>query len=487
MTDPRVQQAQVYQQAKAAHARRDYPRAIGLYRELLRRRPKDALLLRLMGAAELGAGDAASAARHLESALKGDPRDAGGWADLARARLIQTRLPEAVEAAERAMAVDEAAPSSLLVLAQCLCALGRTGEAERRISSAVESAEDPMHPELAVAWALVCQRNGRPHDGLRRLADMADETSSSPTLLYAIAELHETAGEYERSWTLIERANRVACPSFDVPRFVAEGRHVLEAWRSQEMGRLPRAGFETQRPLFIVGLPRAGLGLVEQILAAHPSVHASGATNAISMLASRLIAAVGAPSAPLHQRMGSLTQQLVDRAGAAYLTDTRQRHESAVRVVDRLPGGFTLVGWIRSMLPGARIIHVLRDSLDTGASCYSRNTPARPRWTYDLNACGEAIRMDRAFMEHWTTAYPDEPVHTICYESIVENPDAEIRRLIEYAGLTWDDACLKFYDSERIAPASVFGDIRRPVHAKSVGRGEWYRPWLGPLIETLSR
>jgi len=477
----------MYQQAKEAHARRDWPRAIGLYRDLLRRRPKDALLLRLLGAAELAAGDTGSAARHLASAVRVNPRDAGAWADLSRAHLMHTRLPEAVEAAERSVELDAKLPGSHYALAQALCALGRTGEAERNLAPAIEAASDPLPPELAVAWSLVCQRNGRPQDALRRVAALADEAHAAPSLLYAIAELHETAGDYERAWGLIERANRAVAPAYDAEHFAREGRGLLDAWRTQEMGRLPRAGFETERPLFIVGLPRAGLGLVEQILAAHPQVHASGVTNAVSLLATRLVAAVGAPSAPMHQRMASITQQLIDRAGAAYLTDSRQRSETATRVVDRLPGGFTLVGWIRSMLPGARIIHVVRDTLDTAASCYTRNAIGRPRWTYDLRGCGEAIHLDRVFMDHWASAYPDEPVHTICYEQIIEDPDRQIRNLVEQAGLPWDDACLRFYESDRIAPASVFGDIRRPIHARSVGRAEWYRPWLGPLIETLGR
>lgn len=484
MADPRVQLAQLYQDAKAAHARREYARAVPLYRRVLERRPNDALLLRLLGAAELGIGDLEAGAKRLTQSLELNPKDAGAWADLATAHLHLAHLAPSEAAARRAIELDPSLVGVLPALCRSLCTQGRPEEAERALAPFADQLDDGP-PALAEAFAFTAVRTDQAEAGVKMLGHWLERRDTPTALRFQLGELLEAARRYDQAWALYESANAGLRTQFDASRFRAEGDTLLHAWASEETARMPAAGFETERPLFLVGLPRAGLGIAEQILASHPQVHALGATGVLPTLGSRLINAVGASSAPLRQRLGAITRQLIDRAGAAYLNDAQKRNDDAARVVERLAGGFALVGWIRRILPGARVVYVLREATDTGVSAYCRDMPARPMWASDLATCGGVVRLERKFMALWAER-ADVPIHTFCYERLLEEPEREIRALIEFTGLPWNDACLRYGESEKVAPSAPWSQSRLPIHTRSVGRSDWYRRHLGPMLEAMA-
>ena len=331
--------------------------------------------------------------------------------------------------------------------------------------------------------------------GLLRSAKLPDDQRA--VLAFALAHYLSAAGERQaafdwyRTGNLMRRAHlQAGGHRFDAAlheSFLDARKQVFTpAFFAARQG----FGADSERPVFIVGLPRSGTTLVEQILAAHGQVHGAGELRDMALTAlARLPVLTGgektypdcvpdlAPDAAGNLAAGYLARlaELAAKAGKA----------DATRVIDKMPFNFLHLGLIHLLFPNARIIHCRRDARDLGLSCFTTNFADAHPWTTDLGEIAQYINAYERLMAHWRDVLPDGVMTEVRYEDLVADVEAESRRLVSFIGLRWRKACLDFHKSGRVVTTASRAQVRQPIYAGSVGRWKEYGADLAPLLDAL--
>ena len=237
-------------------------------------------------------------------------------------------------------------------------------------------------------------------------------------------------------------------------------------------------GSSSETPVFIVGMPRSGTSLTEQILASHPLVAGAGELREINAIAAEMRRSTGYPLAPLPETA------LKDGA-AAYLARLADIGGAATRVTDKMPTNFVYLGLIARLFPNARVIHTRRDPMDTGLSCYFQNFHGgNNAYIYSFEQIGHFYGLYQRLMDLWRSVLPLKMLE-IDYEALVGDQEGESRKMIEFVGLEWDDACLDFHKTERSVSTASKSQVRQPIYKSSVGAWRRFEARLGPLAKAL--
>ena len=234
----------------------------------------------------------------------------------------------------------------------------------------------------------------------------------------------------------------------------------------------------------MVGFPRSGTTLVEQILASHPQIHGAGELGYLDHVATSFRAAA-APGLGFPDYLPHLAAAESRALGEAYVERLRSLAPAAARITDKLPENYLNIGLIHLILPRARIIHVRRDPLDVCVSCFSINFSGGLTYTSDLGELGRTYRRYLELMAHWRRLLPPGAMLELAYEEVVGDLEGQARRLIEYCGLAWDPRCLEFHETRRMVRTASVNQVRQPLYSSSLQRWRRYERHLGPLIEAL--
>jgi tetratricopeptide (TPR) repeat protein len=407
--------------------------------------PADPALLARLGGAYRNAGRTVAAVAAYRRIVALEPDDARAQLDLAAALNELGETAEAADCAARALSMDPASAAAWFLRSEL-----------KRFA-----ADDP---DIAAMETLLASASGQATDSEDRL-----------NLEFALAKAWMDVGEPDRAFAHLDRANRQRRAGFtydveaDVDRFAAIARSFSHA-RAAEA---PGLGDPSDLPVFVVGMPRSGTSLIEQILASHPEVHGAGELKALGQ--------VVAGAAELANRPGRDLAAL----GRAYVERAAPLAAGKRRLVDKMPGNFQYAGLIRLILPNARIIHCRRNPLDTCLSCYSKKFNERQDFAYDLRELGLYYRAYDQLMTHWRALLPAERFIEVRYEDVVDHLEAEARRLIAFCGLEWDAACLDFHQTRRPVLTASAAQVRQPLYRTSLARWELYRSHLAPLLQAL--
>ena len=261
---------------------------------------------------------------------------------------------------------------------------------------------------------------------------------------------------------------------------------IAEAVRRQPARSLCAARAIPRRlPIFIVGMPRSGSTLVEQILASHPQVHAAGELKNLDRVVQRRVRRGTAGRFLFRRASAALDADGLRRLGQAYLASLPPLADGKTRITDKAPSNFFHVGLIRLILPNARIIHTMRDPVDTCVSCFSRLFTHGQAFSYDLAELGRYYRWYHELMDHWRSVLPAGAMLDVSYEDVVDNLEEQARRLIDYCGLPWDDRCLSFHETSRPIATASNVQVRQPLYRSSLARWRRYEAYLEPLLAEL--
>ncbi|MFM0158599.1 tetratricopeptide repeat-containing sulfotransferase family protein [Paraburkholderia sediminicola] len=258
-------------------------------------------------------------------------------------------------------------------------------------------------------------------------------------------------------------------------------KRIAEAFTPELYARLQGAGKPSALPVFIVGMPRSGTTLIEQIVSSHPQVTGAGELSALRLV----VDGSGLFPEKLETLAGQGAAQFLDQLGQAYLSRVAPLAEGRARLVDKMPGNFLYAGLIPLILPGARVIHVRRDPVDTCLSCYTKLFGGEQQFTYNQSELGVFYRHYERLMAHWREVLPSERFIEVDYETVVDNLEGEARRLVDFLGLPWDAACLSFHDNRRVVRTASVNQVRQPIYKTSKGRWKAYAGYLAPLLEAL--
>ncbi|MGO9774016.1 MAG: tetratricopeptide repeat-containing sulfotransferase family protein, partial [Roseiarcus sp.] len=368
-----------------------------------------------------------------------------------------------------------------------LLQLGRVAEASAAIDAAVTFAPTRAQSYYHAAMARRFER-GDPRFG--PMEDLALENSPLDAdertyAHFALGKAYADVEDHQRSFRHFSAgaALRRGLCAYDEAEVLGRFERTRLAYTGELM-RADHGGDPCPVPVFVVGMPRSGTTLVEQILASHPAVHGAGEINDFDQAAADL---GGAAARTLlgPEAVWRMTGEDFRRLGADYLRRIRVGAPAASRIVNKMPDNFRFAGLIALALPNARILHVRRDPVDTCFSCFSTRFTEILPYTYDLAELGRYYRAYEALMGHWRDALPQGMMLEVRYEDVVADLERQVRRILAHCGLEWDARCLDFHRNERTVRTASLAQVRRPLYKSSVGRWRRYEAFLGPLIAAL--
>ena len=306
---------------------------------------------------------------------------------------------------------------------------------------------------------------------------------------FTVGKMLEDAGRHEESFAAYAEGNRAKRETtpWDEPAHLDLQRRIIATFTREKLSRhdVPSSA-EGPTPIFIVGMPRSGTSLLEQVLSTLPDIHGAGE---ITWLPETLHVENGDPGADcgaFPQTLAEYSTEEYLQLGRRYIERLRDLAPNATHVVDKLPDNFQHIGLIHLMFPNARIVHSMRDPMDSCFSCFSRLFIANNLgYSYDLGAVGRYWVSYHELMRHWHDVLPAGRILDVSYESMVGDFENQARRLVEYLGLPWDDRCLGFHQNRRIVKTASVAQVRKPIYKTSVARWKAYERHLGALFDVV--
>ncbi|MDP6270240.1 MAG: sulfotransferase [Alphaproteobacteria bacterium] len=485
--------------------------AIAGFRRLLAAGPQGPVQANLAQALRQ-AGRFAEAAEAYQDALAAEPEAAELWAGQGQVLAALGRHGEAAASFRRALEIRPDYPEAGLNLAICLrdggqfaAALaacddvlaGQPGDVAALATKAgvlAREGDDGAAAEIVLPLIAAGQRDSALALVFAGLAGRLDRTGEAIALLedllaeapeahwrqrchYRLAALHDLDGDVDRAFGHYRAANAEGLDEAAAEADAEACRVMLQAWPGPGLAQSESPA----APVFVIGMPRSGTSLVEQILASHPQVFGAGELTEMRDIALDLPQLLGSQT-PYPDCLAELDGDTITRAAGRYLE--RLAEFDAAAVIDKMPHNFLHLGLISRLFPRARVIHLRRDALDTCFSCYAQDFGERHAYSRSLGALGRTYVAYRKLMAHWR-AELDLAILEIDYEDIVGDLEPAARRLVAFIGLDWHSDCLRFHENRRFVASASFDQVRQPIYDRSLGRGGRYRQHLGPLIEEL--
>jgi tetratricopeptide (TPR) repeat protein len=510
--------------ALACHQGGNLSEAERWYRQAAALRPQDAELPFRLGLVLMSLARPDDAAEQFREAARIRPDLAEAWNNLGNVYFLQGKIPEAIdcyrataklrplyaeaclnlgnalrendEIAEGLTWYQEAVrlkPNYLKArnnLGAALLEQGQVEEAEAHFREYLR--QRPGAPQVLcnlAANGLYSDADPRPDDLRVRLNDPQLSPMDRSQLHTALGFLLDRSGNHDEAFVHFREGNHLRRElsrqeglTFDPAEHSRFIDRMIATFTPAYFDRVRGLGIDSEVPLFVVGMPRSGSSLVEQILSHHPEVAGAGELREIPKLVASLPERLGGKD-PYPECARQLTGEAARQAAAAYLGRLEKLAGKAPRITDKMLENFLHLGLIATLFPRARAIHCIRDPLDVAVSCYQQIFRGLV-YTRDLGDFGRYYKEYERLMAHWRSVLP-LPVLDVVYEELVADVEGVSRRLVDFCGLPWDDRCLRFYENPRAVRTVSKLQVRRPVYASSIGRWRRYAAHLGPLRDAL--
>lgn len=439
-------------------------------------------------------GDNTRAAKLLKIALLHDPESSDLKFKLAAVHKTRGEVEESMALYDELLAQSPHTPRFAAAKAILLEKTGGFDEGFELIEPYLQDRK--YIPFVAMAFAKLSRHANRREEAVHYIEDTlansselmrkdtfddASEITQESTLHFELGKLYDALGDYDAAFRCYKNYN---------DRVKGGDRRMEETFVRIEnvftrdfLATAPVSTISTSRPIFIVGMPRSGTTLTEQILSSHPEVAGGGELSEMHTISEHL-------PVLLHSRLPSpeclreLTTEVVDTIARRYLARLNTISSSARHVTDKMPHNFAQIGLIRLMFPQAKIIHSIRNPLDNCLSIYFSQFNRVHNYASDLTRLGEHHSAYTRLMRHWNDLFEGEILEHR-YEDVIADQEGMTRRLLDYCELDWDPACMKFFKSKRVVNTISYDQVRQPIYKKSVARWRNYEKHLGPLIASL--
>tara|TARA_R110002110_G_scaffold10383_4_gene51001 strand:- start:3976 stop:5967 length:1992 start_codon:yes stop_codon:yes gene_type:complete len=468
------------------HARSHYCRALAL-------EPDNADFWNGLGICEMRRDQPVLAAAAYERATELAPDRPEYFNSLGVALQVQGDVAGAVPAFEQAIKLRPGHTDALLNRGTALGQLGRFGEACTQYEDVLKVR--PYY--LQALYQLALYGKALDQDNLRQQFEEAMARSKG-TLdeqvmhNFGLGEILQRLGDNDGSFAAYRRANEAKKEQlkssgkvFNPTNHTAYISRNMGTYSADFLRQRKGWGNSSEKPVFVCGMPRSGTTLVEQIIASHPKAHGAGELKDISRLSVALSdkwrGQINYPECAVR-----VTESEAAAMGQSYLDAINGLAPDAARVVDKMPANFINLGFIQTILPGARIIHTRRHPMDSCLSCYFQNFRESQYFSYDLKDLAAYYRDYERLMAYWLKTLSVQ-ILEVQYEELVDNQEEVTREIIDFLGLEWDDACLDFHKTERLVQTASAWQVRQPINRKAVQRWRKYEPWLDDLRNGLGR
>ncbi|MDQ7013004.1 MAG: sulfotransferase [Planctomycetota bacterium] len=488
MAIPLQQKIQRVQSAQRMEAVNNHEGAIKHYREMIAEEPTDPVLHYHLGLALTARLEFAEALQAVRAAIRLKDTVPEFFALQAIVYRGLNRLDDAFRAAERGVELDPKNISNMKILGDIYHVRGDIEEGLALLQPLFDEGCD--HPQFLVVYAQLlsaADRREEARDVLERAVAKPDIDSQSAAWAHLhLGSVAEKLKDYETAWEHFTIGNKHRGTIYQPALHDAAITDTMMVWSKDRLDRLPHAkGKKSEQLVFILGMPRSGTSLVEQIIASHPEVYGGGELNFVTRTARELLLPTLKESTVLARAEG-LTQSTIDRAAQKTQKLITAPSPRAKRFSDKLPQNFLHLGIIQLLFPRARVIQCIRDPRDICLSCYTRlfgGANSQP-FSGNLEHLGHYFRAQERIMDHWHKTL-DLPIFKAYYEDGVQDLETYARGLIDFLGLEWDDACLRFWETKRDVLTASTDQVRRPIYTTSIGRWRNFTEHLGPLFESL--
>jgi len=457
-----------------------------LLRHALRQSAHYPLTWRALGQALMAQGrlaEAESAARRL---INIEPENPQTWITLGSVSTRLMRQHEALEAYEQAARLKPGEVRLRLSIGHIQKTLGRRNESEAAYKAALA-----MEPGIAEAyWSLADLKNYSFSDG--EIAAMQQlltgdriESSARAQLYFALGKAFEQREQYSGAFEYYSRGNalrRLDAP-FDMDHFERRTARICAFFDASFFSDHAGSGDADPAPIFIVGLPRSGSTLLEQILASHSRVEGTMELPNIVNIAHQFDD-MTADRDGYPETVGSAPHGLLSALGSRYLEETAPLRTGRERFIDKLPNNFSHIGLIHAILPHATIIDARRHPMDCCFSAFKQHFADGQSFSYDLEDLGRYYRCYLSLMDHWDAVLPGKVLH-VQYENLIRNPETNIRRLLDFCRLPFEAACLSFHETRRPVRTASAEQVRQPIYTSGVGHWRHFERELEPLRQAL--
>lgn len=463
-----------------------WPDARAHFLEAIRLKPNFAYYYFAAAMCNWAEGRMDEAGEYLQMAVRLNPALGAAQAWLGEWYLVNGMIDVALTATAAAMALGPDNVQFMQSRAWVLQAAGELDGAWELVQKLLVRV--PMSSSLARLYGRLADRYGQGSQALAAIDKLvaAGLRPGEDIVHFTAAQLLDSAGRYDEAFAHAQIANTSYRGAPYDPAFHQQCIDKrIDYYTRQRALTIPKAMIRSGKPVFIVGMPRSGTSLVEQILASHPAVHGAGELDFLKRVIVGTVEMLRANFADYPACLDKLTTDHLNGMAHVYLAPFIALKPDAKRITDKMPLNFLYLGLIAPLFPGARVIHCVRDPLDTCLSCYLANFNAGHEFKYNLAHLGHFHRQYQRVMAHWKSVL-DLPILDVCYEDVVADQEGQSRRMVEFLGLPWDDRCMSFYQTKRACTTESSLQIRRPMYATSVQRWRHYQKHLEPLQAALA-
>ncbi|MHC4976583.1 MAG: tetratricopeptide repeat-containing sulfotransferase family protein [Planctomycetota bacterium] len=485
MTDQTIQD--LLNQADRAAGNVNHPEAIRLAQEVLRREPRNVHAIGRLGGALKMLGKHHKAKAVFEQAIRLEAISPSIIGDYAGLLNQEGQHDKALEMIERAAREYPGHHGILSVHIEILATTSRYEEAYELMRPVIES--NKYDYRTIIALVRICRKIDKEDLAIELCMKLGESGTLSPSaklsLYFQLSTLLHDVGRYRDAYQIAEEANTLRYRNFDPKLHSRSIDLLIERWNPETIERMGSSGLEDETALFIVGMPRSGTTLLEQVLGAHSRVHAMGERPYVTDIVKHLKGAEIPTDVPHMHRVHLLNPFVLKQAGEQYVRFLRYHSETAARVVDKRPDNFLHIGLVATMLPGARFLHTTRSFDDIASSIFLRHFGGPYEWVFKQEHIADYVADYVRLMDHWKSLFADRIVD-ISYESMTKDFEPTVRRVLEFVGLDWEDACLEFHRSKRVANTASIDQVRQPVYTSAVGSGGRYGELLDPFRNHLA-
>ncbi len=400
--------------------------------------------------------------------------------------ILLGRHEEALKFANEALVIDPGNTRAIVILANIEERRGNAAQAYHYIEPVLDKIHDNL--EIAITLGLISKYVGCEDEAIDLLEKAIKQKNdikpgARKRIHFILGETYDRRRSYDLAFKNYSIANNINQTDFNIEKVRLETSHLIRVYDKAFMNRISRSTIRSRRPIFIVGMPRSGTSLVEQIISSHSKVFGAGELNDINSIVYSLHNHLGT-TVQYPDHLILLTEEKLDAISKIYLDRLSELSHDAKKVTDKMPGNYKNLGLIELMLPDAHIIHCRRNPLDTCLSCYFQDFHSHHPYIYNLKHLGQVYNEYLRVMKHWKKVL-SIPVLEVDYEELVGNQEVISRKMIEFCDLEWEEACLNFHKNKRLTLTASYDQVRKPIYKKSVQRWKNYESHIGELIKEI--
>jgi len=462
----------------------DDERALRYFARAVSEEPKNPYYHLGLGTAYVKVTEYSSAIEHMQYALELQPNLVEALCELGNAYLEFGKPDMALPLYEKALKINRDHPKVRVGLARALTSVGRMDDAAAYLHEAIaRRVEVPTAYNDLVQTQKFTEEPGELKSILGELRNPRLDPDGAERLHLAAGKVLNDLKRYKDAFYHFNKSKQASGRYFNIDQYRRWVDSLIETFTPELFAATAGYGNATEVPVFVVGMPRSGTTLTEQICASHPDVYGAGELMKLRRVANAMELRKSS-TGNLGQAVASVTKDLSATLAEEHLNYLKERAPGALRIIDKMPHNFELIGLIGLLFPNARIIHCRRDAIDNCVSCFVLKFGEGHSYNTDLQTLGLYYREYDRLMQHWNKVFPGR-IFENGYETLVDDQEAQSRRLIDFLGLPWDDACLRFFDKDGSVNTPSRWQVRQPIYKTSVKRWKNYESEIRPLIDML--